>query len=71
MQYLVEAKGNLEEEIRRFGAAFARINEILAAKLRELADSREELRLIGFSVIEKELDRALKDNMLFMQLLDR
>lgn len=72
LQYLVEAEGNLEEEeIRRFGVAFAKINEILAAKLRELADNREELRLIGFSVIEKELDRALKDNMLFMQLLDR
>ena len=72
LKYLAEAEGALsEEDSCRLCAAFARINEILAAKLRELADSREELRLIGFSVIEKELDRALKDNMLFMQLLDR
>ena len=59
------------EDSRRFCTVFARINEVLAGKAKELACQREEMRLIEFSVIERELERALKENELLRQFQNR
>lgn len=72
LKYLAENGGALsEEDSSRLCAAFARINEVLAGKARELEGQREEMRLIEFSVIERELERALKENELLRQFHNR
>ena len=72
LKYLAEAEGALsEEDSCRLCAAFARINEVLAGTARELEGQREEMRLIEFSVIERELERALKENELLRQFHNR
>ena len=72
LKYLAEAGGELsEEDSRRLCIAFAKINEVLAGKIREIKGQREEMRLIEFSVIEKEIQGALKENELLRQFYDR
>ena len=62
LAHIIECKGKLDNDSQeRFEKTFKKLNKLLSLKIKELVKQKNEIRNIEFDVIDKEIDKALKE----------
>ena len=62
LAHIIEHEGKLDNDSQeRFEKTFKKLNKLLSLKIKELVKQKNEIRNIEFDVIDKEIDKALKE----------